>query len=249
MRYGLVLVGLAIWLLGGCVQATLAPASQANWTPRDRQFLANAPYARVSIPGEYQRHIVDYNSRKEAPGTIVVDTNNRYLYYVLPKGQAIRYGVTVGEEALAFSGVARVGAKEEWPAWVPTQEIKHRLANIPDYVGPGPHNPMGARALYLSRRQGHALPHSRDQSAGIYRPRHLVGVHPYDQRRRDRSLQSGEDRHARCGISARSGRICWLAYLLSPHGGSVGRAPTDGPLPSRGSLVESLRRTKLSRPV
>jgi lipoprotein-anchoring transpeptidase ErfK/SrfK len=149
MRYGLVLVGLAIWLLGGCVQATLAPASQANWTPRDRQFLANAPYARVSIPGEYQRHIVDYNSRKEAPGTIVVDTSNRYLYYVLPKGQAIRYGVTVGEEALAFSGVARVGAKEEWPAWVPTQEIKHRLANIPDYVGPGPHNPMGARALYL----------------------------------------------------------------------------------------------------
>ncbi len=167
MRYGLVLVGLAIWLLGGCVQATLAPASQANWTPRDRQFLANAPYARVSIPGEYQRHIVDYNSRKEAPGTIVVDTNNRYLYYVLPKGQAIRYGVTVGEEALAFSGVARVGAKEEWPAWVPTQEIKHRLANIPDYVGPGPHNPMGARALYLSRRQGHALPHSRDHISAV----------------------------------------------------------------------------------
>ena len=64
----------------------------------------------------------------------MVDTSNRYLYYVLPQGKAIRYGVTVGEEALAWSGVARIGRKEEWPAWVPTQEIKHRLANIPDYV-------------------------------------------------------------------------------------------------------------------
>jgi len=84
--------------------------------------------------------------RKEVPGTIVVDTSNRHLYYVLPQGKAIRYGVTVGEDALAWSGVARIGRKEEWPTWVPTQEIKHRLANIPDYVGPGPHNPMGARA-------------------------------------------------------------------------------------------------------
>src|SRR5262249_54963445 len=85
----------------------------------------------------------------KVPGTIVVDTDNRYLYYVLPQGKAIRYGVTVGEEALAWSGVANIGRMEEWPAWVPNREIKHRLANIPDYVSPGPHNPMGARALYL----------------------------------------------------------------------------------------------------
>ncbi len=100
---GLVLLCLAAWALGGCAQGTLAPASQANWTPRDRQLLANAPYAQARIPGEYQRHIVDYR-RKEVPGTIVVDTNSRYLYYVLPQGKAIRYGVTVGEEALAWSG-------------------------------------------------------------------------------------------------------------------------------------------------
>src|SRR5262249_15928085 len=74
---------------------------------------------------------------------------NRYLYYVLPQAKAIRYGVTVGEEALAWSGVAKIGRKEKWPAWVPTPEMKHRLANTPDYVSPGPHNPMGARALYL----------------------------------------------------------------------------------------------------
>jgi len=134
--------------LGACVHSTLEPASKASWTPRDRELLADAPYAQAPIPEAYQRHVLDYH-RKEVPGTIVVDTDNRYLYYVLPQGKAIRYGVTVGEEALAWSGVANIGRMEEWPAWVPTPEIKHRLANIPDYVSPGPHNPMGARALYL----------------------------------------------------------------------------------------------------
>jgi lipoprotein-anchoring transpeptidase ErfK/SrfK len=110
--------------------------------------MANAPYAQASIPIEYQRHIVSYH-RKEAAGTVVVDTDNKFLYYVLPQGEAIRYGVTVGEEALAWSGVAKIGRMEEWPSWTPTAEIKQRLANIPDFVGPGPQNPMGARALYL----------------------------------------------------------------------------------------------------
>ena len=79
----------------------------------------------------------------------MVDPDARYLYYVLEKGKAIRYGVTVGEEALVFSGVAKVGRKEEWPSWTPTKDIKKRLGNIPDFVGPGPHNPLGARGLYL----------------------------------------------------------------------------------------------------
>jgi lipoprotein-anchoring transpeptidase ErfK/SrfK len=147
-RLSFVLAGLTALSLSGCVQSTLDAASTANWTARDRHLLANVPYARASIPESYKRHLVDYH-RREAPGTIVVDTDNRYLYYVLPKGRAIRYGVTVGEEALVWSGVAKVGRKQEWPAWVPTAEIKQRLGNIPNYVGPGPHNPMGARALYL----------------------------------------------------------------------------------------------------
>ncbi|MGB9318467.1 MAG: L,D-transpeptidase, partial [Pseudolabrys sp.] len=70
------------------------------------------------------------------------------LYYVLPEGKAIRYGVTVGEEALAWSGVAKVGRLTEWPSWTPTPEIKQRM-HVPNYVSPGPQNPMGARALYL----------------------------------------------------------------------------------------------------
>jgi lipoprotein-anchoring transpeptidase ErfK/SrfK len=93
------------------------------------------------------RHVVDYSGR-EAPGTILVDTDARYLFYVLPGSKAIRYGVTVGEEALAWSGVAKVGRMTEWPSWTPTPEIKQRM-HVPDYVNPGPQNPMGSRALYL----------------------------------------------------------------------------------------------------
>src|ERR1700751_4363029 len=115
MRKGVFLAGLAAVILGGCVQnGQLPPTSDANWSPRDRQLLINPPYAQASIPQEYQRHIVDYD-RREAPGTVVVDTSSRYLYYVLPKGKAIRYGVTVGEEGQDWSGVAKVGRKTEWP--------------------------------------------------------------------------------------------------------------------------------------
>jgi lipoprotein-anchoring transpeptidase ErfK/SrfK len=135
-------------VLGGCMQSTLEPASSANLTPRDKKLLAAAPYEESSIPDPYKRHIVTYH-RKEAPGTIVIDSDARYLYYVLPGGKAIRYGVTVGEEALAWSGVAKVGRMQEWPSWTPTAEIKQRMAGVPNYVGPGPQNPMGARAMYL----------------------------------------------------------------------------------------------------
>jgi lipoprotein-anchoring transpeptidase ErfK/SrfK len=143
----LLLVGLGV-LVSGCAQQTIRPAPDANFTPRDRTLLANPPYAQASIPQRYLRQIVDYH-RKEAPGTIFIDPDARYLYYVLDKGKAIRYGVTVGEEALIWSGVAKIGHKEEWPSWVPTPSIKKRLGDIPDFVGPGPHNPLGARGLYL----------------------------------------------------------------------------------------------------
>jgi lipoprotein-anchoring transpeptidase ErfK/SrfK len=137
-----------ILLLGGCMQATLQPSSTASMTPRDRQLLAHPPYAQASIPEAFQRHLVDYQ-RREAPGTILVDTDARYLYYVLPQGKAIRYGVAVGEEAMAWSGVATIGKMSEWPDWIPTPEIQERLGPYPSRVAGGPRNPLGARALYL----------------------------------------------------------------------------------------------------
>jgi lipoprotein-anchoring transpeptidase ErfK/SrfK len=141
-------MGLLASALGGCMQGTLAPSSDASLTPRDRQLLAHPPYAQATIPETYRRHLVDY-PRREVPGTILVDTDARYLYYVLPQGKAIRYGVAVGEEALAFSGVATVGKTAEWPDWIPTREIQARLGPYPARVPGGPANPLGARALYL----------------------------------------------------------------------------------------------------
>ncbi len=147
-RYGLALLLIGQLALAGCMQATLAPVSNASMTPRDRQLLANPPYAQARVPEQFLRHMVDY-PRKEQPGTIVVDTDARYLYYILPGGKAIRYGVAVGEEAMVFSGIAAVGRMSEWPDWIPTPEIQARLGPYPARVPGGPANPLGARALYL----------------------------------------------------------------------------------------------------
>jgi lipoprotein-anchoring transpeptidase ErfK/SrfK len=135
-------------MLGGCMQTTLEPASEASFSPRDKKLLSNVPYEKAAIPIAFQRSIIDYQ-RKEQPGTIVVDTDSRHLYYVLPEGKAIRYGVTVGEDAQSWAGVAKIGNLQEWPPWVPTEGEKQRLGPLPSYVEGGPANPMGARALYL----------------------------------------------------------------------------------------------------
>jgi lipoprotein-anchoring transpeptidase ErfK/SrfK len=137
-------------LLAGCMQTggTLAPASDANFTARDRQQLANPPYQRVAISPSYQRQIVQFH-RREAPGSVVVETSGPFVYYVMPGGKAIRYGAIVGEAGQAWSGVATVGRKEEWPGWTPTADEKRRLGPLPNYVEGGARNPMGARGLYL----------------------------------------------------------------------------------------------------
>src|SRR5215469_8096164 len=135
-------------MLSGCMQATTYEATNtANFKPRDKEYLSKIRYTNVPIPEPFRRAIVDYH-RKEAPGSIVVDSDNHYLYYVLDGGKAIRYGITVGEEAMAWSGIAKVGAMTEWPAWHPTKSEIERLG-VPTFVAPGPDNPMGSRAMYL----------------------------------------------------------------------------------------------------
>jgi lipoprotein-anchoring transpeptidase ErfK/SrfK len=146
LKFAVLGVGL---LLGGCIQTTLDSAGPtAGMKPRDRELLAHAPYSQASIPDQYQRHMVAYH-RKEAPGTIVIDTDNRYLYFVQAGGKALRYGVTVGEEAQGWSGVATIGNLAEWPSWTPTAGEHQRLGPLPDHLAGGPANPMGARAMYL----------------------------------------------------------------------------------------------------
>jgi len=138
----------AALMLAACQTTTYETATGQGMTPRDKALLANARYAKAEIPQPYRRAIVSYH-RKETPGTIVIDSDNHYLYLVQNDGKALRYGVTVGEEALAFSGIAKVGNMQEWPRWIPTADIHKRIEGLPKQVDGGPDNPLGARALYL----------------------------------------------------------------------------------------------------
>ena len=99
------------------------------------------------------RRVVDFPTR-ESPGTIIIRTDQRKLYYVLPGGQAIRYGVGVGRAGFQWGGIARIGHKAVWPQWRPPQEmIERELAQygreLPQVMAGGPQNPLGARAFYL----------------------------------------------------------------------------------------------------
>ena len=86
---------------------------------------------------------------KEPAGTIVVDTPNTYLYYVLGGGRAIRYGVRVGREGFTWTGVQKISKKTEWPDWFPPTEMIERQPYLPRFMAGGPGNPLGARAMYL----------------------------------------------------------------------------------------------------
>ena len=115
------------------------------------------------MPARLKRQVVNYATR-EAPGTIIIDTPNTYLYYVLGGGQAIRYGIGVGRDGFTWSGVQTVTKKAEWPDWTPPPEMIARQPYLPRYMAGGPGNPLGARAMYLGgtiyRIHGTNAPHT-----------------------------------------------------------------------------------------
>jgi lipoprotein-anchoring transpeptidase ErfK/SrfK len=102
----------------------------------------------VQMPARLKRQIVSYPTR-EAPGTVIIDTPNTYLYYVLGGGQAIRYGIGVGRDGFTWSGTQSVTKKAEWPDWTPPPEMIARQPYLPRHMAGGPGNPLGARAMYL----------------------------------------------------------------------------------------------------
>jgi lipoprotein-anchoring transpeptidase ErfK/SrfK len=102
----------------------------------------------VVMPARLKRQVVNYATR-EAPGTIIIDTPNTYLYYVLGGGQAIRYGIGVGREGFTWSGTQTITRKSEWPDWTPPPEMIARQPYLPRQMAGGPGNPLGARAMYL----------------------------------------------------------------------------------------------------
>ena len=117
-------------------------------------FAARQSSIATGVPRKYARTVIRYQT-KHAPGTIIIDPNQHYLYFVLEDGKAIRYGVGVGREGFGWHGTVYIGRKAEWPAWTPPPEMiareRERGIILPAQMEGGPENPLGARALYLYR--------------------------------------------------------------------------------------------------
>jgi lipoprotein-anchoring transpeptidase ErfK/SrfK len=133
----------------------LAPPRPATAEPGGQQTLASLPPEDQpetgeprALPPQFQRQLVDYPTR-EQPGTIIIDTPNTFLYLVLGRGKALRYGIGVGREGFTWAGTERISRMSEWPDWFPPTEMIQRQPYLPRVMAGGPGNPLGARALYL----------------------------------------------------------------------------------------------------
>jgi lipoprotein-anchoring transpeptidase ErfK/SrfK len=118
----------------------------ANFNPLERGPLAD--FLNIFREQAIPRRIVAWHGG-QTPGTVVISTRERRLYYVLRDGDAIQYGVGVGRRGFAWSGTKTVSMKREWPDWTPPQEMLKRRPDLPRYMPGGIDNPLGARAIYL----------------------------------------------------------------------------------------------------
>src|SRR5262249_8836036 len=122
---------------------------QQQPAPPPAYAYANPSEDGSEMRADRRRQIVNYRT-SEAPGTIIVDTPNTYLYLVMPGGKAMRYGIGVGREGFTWSGVKTIERKAEWPDWTPPPEMIQRQPYLPRFVAGGPSNPLGARAMHVS---------------------------------------------------------------------------------------------------
>ena len=137
--------------MSGRIAALVIAGMMAGAVPAQADFLDRGPIADFINGFKTQaipRETVAW-SGKETPGTVVVSTKERRLYYVLGGGAAVRYGVGVGREGFSWSGVKSVTMKKEWPDWRPPQQMLARRPDLPRYMAGGQDNPLGARAMYL----------------------------------------------------------------------------------------------------
>lgn len=138
--------------------ATPVHAAVPEPTPAQIPIPAPAPAPLVEPPkaadgpGAFVRQVVDYASR-QPPGTVIIDTGNTFLYFVLNDRQAMRYGIGVGREGFTWSGEQTVARKAEWPDWHPPVEMVSRQPYLPRFMAGGPGNPLGARAMYLGETE------------------------------------------------------------------------------------------------
>jgi len=138
-------------------QQYVAPPSAyyGNPAPAQQIYANTGPIVGDPLPPQdypinpvYQKQEVAYDGREE-PGTIVIDTPNKFLYLVQPGGTALRYGIGVGRPGFTWAGTHQVSAKKEWPDWTPPKEMLERQPYLPRHMEGGPNNPLGARAMYL----------------------------------------------------------------------------------------------------
>lgn len=150
------------FLAGGASLADAATTrvfdpSTKQWIEYDPEKMNRDATRQPGMPSdEYRRKIVPFRT-SEPPGTIIIDTDRKFLFYVLPDFQAIRYGVGVGREGFGWSGQVHVARKAEWPTWTPPEEMIERDPSLVEYAGGmpgGDDNPLGARALYLYDKDG-----------------------------------------------------------------------------------------------
>jgi lipoprotein-anchoring transpeptidase ErfK/SrfK len=132
-------------------EAQVPPESQQASLPvndPDDAALSAAEAEHAPVDPKYDRQVVRYDG-KEAPGTIVIDTPNKFLYLVQEGGTALRYGIGVGRPGFTWAGVKTISAKHEWPDWRPPDDMLQRQPSLPRFMAGGPQNPLGARAMYL----------------------------------------------------------------------------------------------------
>jgi lipoprotein-anchoring transpeptidase ErfK/SrfK len=147
------LVLLSAVMLASAAFPGAASAQLLGYAAPDEAMTAPPPATDQSVvPERLRRAVVAFNST-EAPGTVIIDTGNTALYYVLGQGRAIRYGVGVGREGFTWSGVQTISRKAEWPDWHPPAEMIARQPYLPRFMAGGPGNPLGARAIYLGTSQ------------------------------------------------------------------------------------------------
>jgi lipoprotein-anchoring transpeptidase ErfK/SrfK len=149
---GTLVLAAAIPSGGASAQVLGYAAAPQNSFPSDNMMQEPATPADQDnssvLPERLRRAVVAYDTR-ESPGTVIVDTGNTVLYYVLGQGRAIRYGVGVGREGFTWSGVETISRKAEWPDWHPPAQMIARQPYLPRFMAGGPGNPLGARAMYL----------------------------------------------------------------------------------------------------
>src|SRR5689334_22755553 len=135
------------------VSSSVAPQAFAMSGDRDYSFNFGSVFNTRQASRYRGKEIVPFKT-KEAPGTVIINTGERRLYYVLASGRAIRYGIGVGRQGFEWSGVAQIGFMRSWPEWHPpkemiARELRQYGRRLPDVMPGGPENPLGARALYL----------------------------------------------------------------------------------------------------